>query len=146
VNTVVPTAARNVRGDVLNRLVSSGAANRAQVSSDNWASILQDRLQASNPGQTVCRGRALLVLTDVIAQIHLVVAFFPTGVIPQSGVVSSRGAASAIYSAGRSHFRRPGHFGIPGSFGAIDKGQRTGRPQHAFRHDFGPTTSWMTST
>ena len=80
VNTVVPTAAER-QGNVLNRLVSAGGT--AAVSSDNWAGILQDRLQASNPGQAVAAGEPYW-FDGCNSTNPSGGCVFPTGVIPQS--------------------------------------------------------------
>jgi len=84
INVLVPSNADRT-GNVLdsfNALAASGAAI-GTVSSNYWAGILQNRLQASNPGQQVVSGEPYWSPTCNSTDPNTG-CVFPTGAIPQS--------------------------------------------------------------
>jgi len=86
VNTQVPSQT-NRTGDVVDmfQAITASGGTVGSVSSDYWAGVLQDRLQASNPGQQVVSGEPYwspnCTTTNPASATGCV---FPTGVIPQS--------------------------------------------------------------
>ena len=70
--------------DLFNAITASGGTV-GSVSSDYWAGVLQNRLQASNPGQQVVSGEPYWNPTCTSTNPNSATGcVFPTGVIPQS--------------------------------------------------------------